>query len=462
MAPDSRTLRIHLVVVGLVVFVGALAAIDVRATYGARISVDEPQYLLTAISLAEDFDLDISDELADERYLPWHESPLLQQTIELDESGRRVSPHDPLLPVLLALPVKLGGWVGVRLAMAMMAGIAASLTVFTAVRRFGVSASTASLVVGGFFLSPPLISFGNQVYPAMAATICVVAGVAAVTGEVRRLWWIAAMAVVALPWLAVKYVPLAAVLAIALVFRLRAARRVLMSALVTLGLAGVVYLLFHRQVYGGWTVYASGDHFVDGEWQVVGTNVDLLGRSRRLVGLLVDQNFGLAAWAPAFLAAPAALTWMAVARRKHWSLLITLVVVGWAVATWVALTMHGWWWPGRQVVPVLPLVVIPIAAAVDGTRRWLAAVLVACLAAVVSWLWLVVEASTDRLTLIVDFMDTANPLYRGWRRLLPNHQSFELNSPGLTAAWTGLLVASCAVVGWRTRHSSPAEAEVAP
>ena len=40
-----------------------MSAINARATYGAKISVDEPQYLLTALSIAEDFDLDISDEL---------------------------------------------------------------------------------------------------------------------------------------------------------------------------------------------------------------------------------------------------------------------------------------------------------------------------------------------------------------------------------------------------------------
>ena len=57
--------------------------------------------------------------------------------------------------------------------------------------------------------------------------------------------------------------------------------------------------------YGGWTVYATGDHFAEtGEFSVVGTEVDLLGRARRLVGLLVDRDFGLAAWSPVWLLAP--------------------------------------------------------------------------------------------------------------------------------------------------------------
>ena len=38
-------------------------ASGVRAAYGAQTTADEPQYLLTAISLAEDGDLDVADEL---------------------------------------------------------------------------------------------------------------------------------------------------------------------------------------------------------------------------------------------------------------------------------------------------------------------------------------------------------------------------------------------------------------
>ena len=48
----------------IITFLAALPAIGARATYGAKTTADEPQYLLTALSIAEDFDLDISDEIA--------------------------------------------------------------------------------------------------------------------------------------------------------------------------------------------------------------------------------------------------------------------------------------------------------------------------------------------------------------------------------------------------------------
>ena len=101
-------------------FIIAISAINARATYGAKISVDEPQYLLTALSIAEDRDLDISDELAEERYLPFHEIPLNQQTIDLNEDGQRISPHDPLLPLVLSIPMGIGGWVAAKITLSLI------------------------------------------------------------------------------------------------------------------------------------------------------------------------------------------------------------------------------------------------------------------------------------------------------------------------------------------------------
>jgi len=52
-------------VVGVLAFLAAAAGIAVPATHTTRTTADEPQYLLTAISLARDGDLDIADELAE-------------------------------------------------------------------------------------------------------------------------------------------------------------------------------------------------------------------------------------------------------------------------------------------------------------------------------------------------------------------------------------------------------------
>jgi len=451
---ESATgLRWAMVLVGLLTMVTALLALDARATYGARISVDEPQYLLTAISLAEDLDLDISDELDEQRFLPFHERPTLsQQTTDVNESGQRLSPHDPLLPVLLAAPMELAGWIGARIAMAVMAGATAAATIFVGVRRLGLAVWPTAPVVAALFMSPPLVAFGNQIYPAMPAALTIIAGLAVVTSNDRRRWWAGTLLVVALPWLSVKYVPHAGVLAAGLLWSIRRDRVLVRRTVGMLAAMGVAYLALHRGIWGGWTVYASGDHFVEAgsEWQVVGSRFNPWGRTRRLVGLLVDRGFGLAAWAPVFLAAPAAMVHAVRRRISHWPLLVGLVVVGWAMATWIALTMHGWWWPGRQVVPIVPILVLGLAHAVGASRGRLAAVMMASAVSIAGWLWLVVEASTGRRTLVFDFRDTGYPWYPVWSRLLPDHERFELGDPVLTIAWTIVLLATMVAVWCRT------------
>ena len=435
-------------------FAIALPAIGARATYGARVTSDEPQYLTTAISIGEDFDLDISDELKDRRFEPYHEIDLNPQTIELDDSGRRISPHDPLLPALLALPMRLGGWIAAKAALAAFAAAAAAATLWLAVRRFGVGVGVAGCVVGAFYGAPPLTAYATQVYPEMPAALCVVLGLAAVTGPLERSGRLLALvSIVALPWLSVKFVPVAAVIAVALVLKSwPERRRRLALELAFLAAAGVVYLAFHRSVYGGWTAYASGDHFIDGELLVLGRDADYLGRSRRLVGLLVDRGFGLAAWTPAYLIAVPALAALARRRPPGWATLLTVLASGYVVATWVALTMHGWWWPGRQVVVVLPAVVVAVTMLADRLRGlgWLA--LGGCLIGIFNWVWLVVEASTGRRTLVVDFEETANPVYQAWSVLLPDHRQFEGGAVALTVVWTAA-VAAAGVWGWL--RSSP-------
>ena len=89
-----------MVLVGVLAFVARCRRDPGAGDHTTRTTADEPQYLLTAISLAEDRDLDIADELADGRWRSFHALALPEQTERLAD-GRRLSPHDPLLPLLL-------------------------------------------------------------------------------------------------------------------------------------------------------------------------------------------------------------------------------------------------------------------------------------------------------------------------------------------------------------------------
>lgn len=453
------------VAVGLVVAAWAAVAIPARATVGARTTADEPQYLLSALSLAEDRDLDIADELGERAYAPFHEVALPVQTEPLDD-GREISPHDPLLPALLAVPVGLGGWVGAKATLAALGGVLAGLLVWTAHRRFAVPVGVAALVVLAFGLSAPLSAYATQVYPELPAALAVTVAVAALTGRGRPVdLVVAGAAVTALPWLGVKYTPVALALVIVAAGRLAGDGRY--RALIGLGAglaaAGAAYLVAHRALYGGWTVYAAGDHFTGGELTVMGEDPDRVGRTRRLAGLLLDRGFGLAAWMPGYLLAVPALAVLSRRRPSGWPLLVLPLAAGWATATWVALTMHGWWWPGRQVVVVVPCLVLAVAwwaGRAPAVRPWVA---VAGVIGAVNWAWLVAEVLDRRRTLIVDFEMTSGPLYRAVRAVLPDYRSAGPADWVLQAVWLAALgvVAGLAVRSVR-RRMPPTEPPPSP
>ena len=436
--------------VGVLAALAALVGIDARATYGARVSGDEPQYLLTATSIGEDGSLDIADEIADRRYRPYHEIDLDPQTVVLDTSGRQVSPHDALLPAVLAVPMRVGGWPAAKAMLALIAGVCAAITTWVAIRRVDLPSRPAAIGVAAAFVGIPLAAYGSQVYPEMPAALAVVTAVALLTSP--ALTWRhdvgVLAALVALPWLAVKYAPVVAVLGIALLFRHRHDTRRI--AVLTGGavVAALVYLGAHHAWYGGWTVYASGDHFAEtGELAVVGTKVNLLGRSRRLAGLLVDRDFGIAAWSPVWVLAPFGLGLLTARRWTGRWLVPAVIVAGWLTATFVALTMHGFWVPGRQIVVVLPLAALGLAAVAARSARWAAVTAALGAVGLVTWCWLAIESSTGRRTLIFDFASTAAWPYRAIRPLLPSGLDPTGADVALLAAWS-VVALGTVWLGW--------------
>jgi hypothetical protein len=456
---EAVRLRLAMVLVALVATMAAGAGIAVRATYGGRAAVDEPEYLLTALSLGEDRDLSIADELAGERWRAFHDAELPVQAALL-EGGRRVSPHDPLLPALLAVPMAAGGYVAAKWTLAVLAGALAALTLWVGVRRLRLPLGLTTAAVAVATGTAPLAVYGQQVYPELPAALVTMVAVAALTGPLRARGVAGlALPVVALPWLSVKYVPVAAALtAVALwSLRRRGDTRSAMVLVAVLAVAGIAYLVLHQLLYGGWTVYATGDHFQrSGEFGVVGFRPNYLGRATRLAGLLVDRGFGIAAWQPAWLLLVPAVFGVAKTRPRWWPAVVVPLVAGYLNATFLALTMHGYWWPGRQLVVVLPLAVLAVA-------WWLAergpAVRVvagaAASAGALTYGWLLVDGRARAVTWVSRFEEVGSPAYRMVRPLLPDYRHLEVAMWVRHVGWIAVL-GLIALAGWRSvRRQEP-------
>ncbi|MGB3762314.1 MAG: hypothetical protein WA966_03760, partial [Ornithinimicrobium sp.] len=459
-------------VAGLVSLTVAALGISVRAADVGAAAVDEPQYLLTATSLREDGDLDISDERAEGRADAYYDGVLPVQTTVL-EGGARISPHDPLLPLLLGPAVGLGGWVGAKMLLSVMAGALAAAVAWVLGSRWTMSPPMAGGVAAVAGSSAPLAVYGNQVYPELPAALVVVVAVAAIIparllksgtapgpdagwSPVRAIALV--LAVTALPWLAVKYVLVAAALTAVALLRMRVAQP-RMAGLVAgaLVLSGAIWLGAHRLLYGGWTAYSTGDHFQgSGEFGAVGFAPDYLGRSTRLIGLLVDRDYGLVAWQPAWLIVLPALGVLWGAHRNHRTIpgdqaktaatpsdlavLTVPLLAGWFTAVFVALTMHGFWWPGRQLVVVLPLAAMLIALALshpDLRRRRVVLGVTGALAVggIAVQAWVLVAGHAGALTWVgAPNVQPPPPLDRV-RAALPDYRELGLQSWSLHAVW---------------------------
>jgi hypothetical protein len=446
------TRRAWLWVPAAVAFAAAVLGIGVPSLHNVQAGVDEPQYLLSALSLAEDGNLDISDELQQQRWRVFHGDDLPVQT-EPFADGSEISPHDPLLPMLVAVPMGLFGWVGAKVALGLMAAACAALLGWTAVRRFGVSPRVAAVGSAAAFASPPLGVYSQQVYPEMPAALATLAAVAMLTTPRLRSAHVlgTAAAVVALAWLGSKYVPVGIALTGALLVLLhrRAGWRPVAGVSGALALAGAAYLAVHQLVWHGWTVYASGDYFQQtGEFSVVGVDPSYVGRSLRLVGLFVDQNYGLVPWQPAWLLLVPAVVALLVRRPRGWLTLLAPLCAAWATAVWVALTMHGFWWPGRQVVVVLPLAAVALLWLVDRVLprlRPLAAAL--GLLGVASLAALLVQGWSGPLTWVLHYHDAWAPAYRLLGPVLPDYTGDSYMAGHV--AWLCLL---STLAAWTWRH----------
>lgn len=464
--PCARSPRVRLALT-LTLLAGVVSAwslpfVGVRATRGAHTTGDEPQYLLSALSLGTQGSLDIADERAAGRHRVFHEAPLPIQEEDRPD-GRRISPHDPGLPVLLALPMRFGGWRAAKATLALLAGALAALVAWVAHRRFGLRLPLAVGGTAAFAGAPPLVVYATQVYPELPAALGVTAAVAALTGPMRRAGPVTVgLAVVALPWLSVKYLPVAGALAALAAVRLAGQRRwrVLGMCCVAWVCMAVGYVGVHRALYGGLTPYAAGAHFGAGELTVMGRSPDLGGRSLRLVGLLVDRSFGLVPWAPVYLCLPAALGALATRRPRGGAALAVPLAAGWATATWAAVTMHGWWWPGRQVVAVLPLAALGVlwwAGEVAGARGR-AVLAVGALAGWAVTAWLAVQGLAGRLALVVDVERGPGPAFGV---LLPDLARWAPADRLLLALWA-LGFGGSALAGARAGRPRPARDPAAP
>jgi hypothetical protein len=222
------------VVVGVTVAVLYLALLPfVARTW--RATGDEPHYLLAAHSLAVDSDFDLANNYDQLDYLAFYYHHQLDRQIRTDRAGQQILNHQLGLPVLIAPVYALGGRTGVLALQALLGGLLAALTFNLArfISQDEPAALGATLVVA---LSPPLLMYPYLVYPELVgALLSTLVLYFAITRDqpTPTVFALVVLSLVTLPWLNRRFVPLALVLALLILWAWRKKSR-------WIGLGGLV------------------------------------------------------------------------------------------------------------------------------------------------------------------------------------------------------------------------------
>lgn len=439
-------------VLWLVLFAAYAATIGLPAFGSSQFGGDEPHYLLTAESIVSDRDLDLRDEYATKAYRDWY--PYLLQRHGRLTNGQANEPHGAGFALLIAPAYAVGGPLAVQLLLAAIAALAFVLA--AALARWVVPepwASGAALACG---LSPPALASATAVSPELAAG-ALLAGAALLALKVRelpRIRWVAsaALALGSLPWLGLQFAVAGLVVALAMFrwLRRRARGFAMLVEVEVLLFSGVMFVTINDQLFGGFTPAAAaipGDRLGDLD------AADYVDRAPRLVGLWLDRSYGVLRWAPVIALAFFALWLLWRSRRDHIARLLpergaveiaaTLCALVCAaqvlVATFVAPTMFGFFFPGRYLLAGLPLAVALVAWGLRQAPRTggvLAAVTLA------TSVWWYAELRLDGGGIVgpssrapLGPLDDALPL-------------FGTSSAGATAALVGTGAALVALLGW--------------
>lgn len=426
-------------------------SIDIRATRGASITADEPFYLMTTESLLRDGNLDLRNQYRTRAYEEFFDHPrgLWTQSVPL-EDGRVLSPHNLGLSVLLLPGFALDGLVGAQVQLVLMAALTWTLAYVLALRLTGARPwlvwGTTALVA----LSATGYIYSSEVYPEIPAGLALVATLLLLSGRERP----SAMRVLGLvvllstlPWLGAKYAPLAALVALYVPWRAGTRGRVVLLA--GGGISALAYAGFHPVTYESLTPYNVNLVYAgDSTAGTLVRHVEFGDRVYRLWGLLIDRRFGVARWAPVlFLVLPGLL--LLVRGDARMRLVLGLVVTQVLIATFVAITMMGYWFPGRTLVTVFPLLPIPlvlIASRGAGASRVALVVLGVYSLAVTAALAL--AGRSREVVIAVDPWEMEAALFRVLDGMFPQYTAWTTETWVLTAAW--LSAAAVALAAWVT------------
>lgn len=336
---------------------------------------DEPFYVMTAISLVRDGDLDEANNYAqrdfDEFYPPaplpadWNGWPAFPRTLPphpatTDLAGLHTK-HGIGLTLLIALPYEIAGRLGAVLVV-VLCGVLLSGQMYLLGRSTGAIPGIAGAVAVALAVAMPIAPYALLIFPEIPSALLLIYAIRRLAAPHNAFWqWsLVGASIGFLPWLHQRFAPTAAVLVAVLLFRVLRGR-MLRTAGLGVGLAAL----------GGSLLVAYNIWLYRSPLQNTADHAGFSGPSGILngaFGLLLDAQWGLLVVAPIYLVAIAAIPyWLRVNRSLV--LLAAAAVLPYLIVVVAYRVWWGEWGPAaRYLVPIVPLAAGPLCALIARRR----------------------------------------------------------------------------------------------
>ena len=347
---------------------------------------DEPFYVMTALSLAHDGDLDESNNYAQGDYrsfyppdpLPagWQGWPAFPRELP-PHPAHSVRPglyskHGLGVALLIALPYLLGGRLATIIFLNLIAALVAANIVLLA-RRYGLGWLAATLLALPLVFANPLMSYAYLIFPEIFAALALVYAFRRARERENNGWqWFGGgCAIAVLPWLHARFIPAVLGLAAILIggwLRERSWRRRLAGLLPPL-ISAIALIGYYVAIYG--KPFPSTEDHAGFNYPVEIVNAGF--------GLFLDEQWGLLIHAPIYLLAAVGLGILWRVRRGDVGALLAVVVPYLALVVFYRVWWGEWGPAARYLAPLAPLMIAPIACWASQVRRALVAVSVTVL-----------------------------------------------------------------------------------
>jgi hypothetical protein len=357
---------------------------------------DEPHYLIITHSLLVDRDLKIENNHARGDYRAFWRGDLRPDYFVRGRNGEIYSIHSPGLSALVLPGYAVAGAWGAVVTMCLFGALAA-LAIYDVAFLIG-GPDIALLTWLCVCLTVPFVPHSWMLYPEMIGAAIVAWAVRwilepgaqgpnpALPERGQRLsegavapeqnppvardfspalgtWFWRGVCLGLLPWLHTKFVVLLAVLALLLLWRLRARLMEAAAFVAAIGMLSLAWLAYFYVIYGSIDPQVAYGAYA-------AQNVRFENLPRSLLGLLIDQKFGLLVYSPVYVLA-AVGTWRLFRepQRRGLAIALTAASVPYLIGS---ARLHMWWGgnsaPARFMVPMLPLLAPAIAAALVSIR----------------------------------------------------------------------------------------------